>query len=193
MERRFTVSGQADLQLTRPLYLSARGRYGGKFQEVDLVAGVHLGFKYGRGNHTTVSMSNDYSKCGTTAYGYSYTQTTTAHRNQVVQRESFVIFGGLRGVRYDADNDMTLDWDPFKTYLLGAGYHYTNNNHQDSRIEIVLHRRDGRSGFSARWFNTIVAMEIGWTALGYDRADGMKYADNMIYWNLLEIGRFFEI
>jgi hypothetical protein len=195
-ERRFTFSAQADVQLTRPLYLSVRSRAGGHYADVDLVAGLHLGFKYGRGSHTTVSMSNDYSRGGTTAYGYSYTQTTTAHTDEVVQRESWVVFGGVRTTRIATDPGMSDDkpvWDPFKTYLVGGGYHYTNNGHQDSRIELVGYYRDGDKGFSLRWFNTIVAMEIGWIPVGAEKADGTQYTNNLIYWNLLEIGRFFEL
>jgi len=44
-ERRFTFSAQADVQLTRPLYLSVRSRAGGHYADVDLVGGLHLGFK----------------------------------------------------------------------------------------------------------------------------------------------------
>lgn len=195
-ERRFTFSAQADLQLTRPLYLSARSRAGGHYADVDLVAGAHLGFKYGRGNHTTVSMSNDYSRGGSHYGGYSYVQTTTAHTDEVVQRESFVVFGGVRGVRIPTNPGNMDDqpaWDGFHTYLLGAGYHYTNNHHQDSRIELVLYKREDNKGFSLRWFNTLVAMEIGWVPVGAKKADGTDYSTSLIYWNLLEIGRFFEL
>jgi hypothetical protein len=195
-ERRFTFSAQADVQVTRPLYLSVRSRAGGHYADVDLVAGAHLGFKYGRGNHTTVSMSNDYSRGGSHYGGYSYVQTTTAHTDEVVQRESFVVFGGIRGVRIPTNPGNMDDqpaWDGFKTYLVGGGYHYTNNHHQDSRIELVGYLRDGDKGFSLRWFNTVVAMEIGWVPVGAKKADGTDYSTTLIYWNLLEIGRFFEL
>jgi len=141
-------------------------------------------------------MSNDYSKGGSHYGGYSYVQTTSAHTDEVVQRESWVVFGGVRGVRIATNPGMEDDqprWDPFKTYLIGAGYHYTNNHHQDSRVELALYTRSGDKGFSLRWFNTLVAMEIGWLPVGAEKADGTQYTGNLIYWNLLEIGRYFEL
>jgi hypothetical protein len=36
-------------------------------------------------------------------------------------------------------------------------------------------------------------MEIGWVPVGAEKADGTQYTNSLIYWNLLEIGRFFEL
>jgi hypothetical protein len=193
---RATVLTQLDLMALAPVYASARARLGtGAFAEVDLVAGFAFKRSYGAGNHTTVTMSNTYNS--PTAYGYSYTTTTTAHTDYVVQRDAWLVLAGVRGVNRHIDGpDDSTTWDPWKTYMIGVGDHYANHLGQQTRIELFAIVRDGTWGASARWFNSIVGMEVGWVpyADGTNLTTGMDLGStSMFYWNFVDVGLFKDL
>ena len=188
---RATVMGQVDVAAARPVYLSARGHIGSSYGDVDLLVGAVLSSHYGAGEHTTVSMSNSYNS--PTASGYSYTTTTTAHSDYVVQRDALVVFGGVRGVRRDANRDGTQDFDAWKTWQVGIGKHYANHLGVHERVELALYGRSGEYGFSVRWFNSLVGMELGWVPVGGIGNNGMELKEKMFYWNFIDFGRFFDL
>ncbi len=193
---RATLLGEADVYVLSPVYLSARGRVGkGIYAEVDLLAGFAFKRQYGAGNHATVTMSNTYHS--PTATGYSYTQTTTAHSDYVVQREAWLVLGGVRGMNRHVDGpEDSTSWDPFKTYLFGPGLHYANSNGQQTRIELLVHYRTGSWGASVKWFNSIVGMEAGWVPVsnGFDPVMNMERpSGTLIYWNFIDAGFFKDL
>lgn len=193
---RATLLTQLDVRALSPVYASVRARLGqGPYAEVDLVAGYAFKRSYGAGDHTTVTMSNTYNS--PTAYGYSYVTTTTAHTDYVVQREAWLVLAGVRGVNRHIDGpDDSTTWDPWKTYLIGIGNHYANHQGQHTRIELFAVVRDGSWGASARWFNSIVGMEVGWVpyANGTDPNTGMdRPSTGMFYWNFVDIGLFKDL
>lgn len=193
---RATLLGQVDMYALAPVYVSARGRVGkGIFAEIDLVAGYAFKRRYGAGNHTTITMSNTYHS--PTAYGYSYTQTTTAHTDFVVQREAWLVLGGVRGANRHVDGpEDSTTWDPFKTYIFGLADHYANSNGQQTRIELLGYYRNGGWGASVRWFNSIVGMELGWVPIanGVDPVTNMERpSSSIIYWNFIDAGLFADL
>ena len=189
---RATLLGQVDVNKIKPLYASARARVSSEYSEVDLMAGFAFSSSYGAGNHTTFSMSNTYHS--PTATGYSYTQTTTAHTDWVVQRNAWLVLGGVRGVRREPDAATGKKFDAWKTYTFGLGNHYANSNGQHTRIEALVVTRDGEYGFSLKWFNMVVGMEVGWVPVdgGVDGL-GKAHTTSMFYWNFIDAGLFTDL
>jgi hypothetical protein len=188
----WSVLGVVDIPLTRPLYLSARLRAGGNWSELDLLTGYVFGFQYGAGNHTTFSQSNTYDS--PTAYGYSYTTTTTAHRSYVVQRAAWVALAGVKGTREAAhDGQAEATVDKFKTLQFGIARHYANHEGAHIRWELVGMKRGDRWGASLRWFNAAVGMEVGMQPMLSLNSDGSESSYTMFYWNFIDIGRFWDL
>lgn len=193
---RASLMMQADILKIPRVYLSARGRYGGKYSEVDLLAGFAVISSYGAGPVTMISMSNQYHS--PTAYGYSYTQTTTAHTHTAVQRNAWLLLGGVRGTFVDPNNwgePMEKQWSGFHTYEFGIGLHHASHDAGQERGEILAYVNDGTWGFSIKWFNRVVGMELGWVPVdnGVDGM-GMPYKpSNMVYWNFIDAGLFMDL
>lgn len=188
----WSLLGVVDVPVTRPLYLSARGRFGADWSEVDLFAGYVFAHQYGAGNHTTFSQSNTYHS--PTAYGYSYTTTTTAHTSYVVQRASWVVLAGVKGTRERAgDGETEPTVDKFKTLQFGIARHYANHQGQHIRWELVAMKRGDAWGASLRWFNAVVGMEVGLQPMLSVSTDGTESSYTMFYWNFVDIGRFWDL
>lgn len=181
-----------DAPITRPVYLSARARLGNDWSDLDLLAGYVVSYRYGAGNHTSFSQSNTYHS--PTAYGYSYTTTTTAHTSYVVQRESWILLGGVKGTRKGVPDDQTMGEaavDTFKTLQFGIARHYANSDGKHIRMELIGMKRADKWGVAVRWFNAIVGMEIGMQPL-FDgtNSDGTESTGTIFYWNFVDLGLF---
>jgi hypothetical protein len=180
-----------DVPIARPLYVSARSHMGSRYSDVDALIGWVLRSNYGAGEQSFTMMSNTYHS--PTAYGYSYTTTTTAHTAQVVQRSALVLLGGVKGVsREETDKKFDIG----KTFELGIAYHHANHVGSHSRIEAFAVTRDGQFGGVITWHNSVptigrwvVGMEAGFLpVLGTD--DTTTHA---FYWNFVDIGASFEL
>jgi hypothetical protein len=180
-----------DAPIARPVYLSTRARLGSNWSEVDLFAGYVLSFRYGAGDHTTISQSNTYHS--PTATGYSYTTTTTAHSSYVVQRESWVLLAGVKGTRTSVPDDLTMGEpaiDKFKTLQFGIARHYANSDGQHIRMELIGMKRADKWGVAVRWFNAIVGMEIGMQPLLDVSTGPNESVGTIFYWNFVDLGLF---
>lgn len=193
---RASLLGQIDVLKIPRGYLSARARYGGKYSELDLLAGVAVLSAYGAGGVTRLSMSNTYHS--PRAYGYSYTQTTTAHSRTAVQRNAWLLLGGVRGTYMDPEHlgePMNKVFSGFHTYVFGIGKHHASHDGGQVRSELLLYVNDGTWGFSLKWFNEIVGMELGWVPVdnGVDGLGVPQKPYSMFYWNFIDFGLFRDL
>jgi hypothetical protein len=180
-----------DVPIARPLYVSARSHMGSRYSDVDALVGWVLRSNYGAGEQSFTMMSNTYHS--PTAYGYSYTTTTTVHSAQVVQRSALVLLGGAKGVSREQTNNT---FDIGKTYELGVAYHHANHVGSHSRVEAFAVMRDGQFGGVLTWHNSVpaigrwvVGMEVGYLpVLGANDA-----TEHTFYWNFVDIGASFEL
>lgn len=184
-----------EIPVARPLWLSARMRAASSYSDVDLLAGWVLRSNYGAGRQSWTQMSNTYHS--PTAYGYSYTRTTTVESAQVVQRSALVLLGGAKGVaRKLSDADMEPTFDIGKTFQVGLSLQHANHVGSHSRIEAFAIMRDGSFGGVVTWHNSVpsigrwvVGMELGYVpVLGTNDA-----TTHTFYWNFVDLGISFEL
>jgi hypothetical protein len=190
---RGTLFVTVDIPVLRPVWLAARSHMGGSYSDLDVLAGWVLRSNYGAGTESFTMMSNTYHS--PTAYGYSYTTTTTVHSANVVQRSALILLGGIKGVKRSIDG-MTSSFDIGKTYEVGIAYHHANHLQSHSRIEAFAVMRDGKFGGVVTWHNSVpaigrwvVGMEAGY--LPVEGANGTT--EHTFYWELVDLGISFEL
>ena len=183
-----------EIPVLRPLWISARSKMGSGYSDVDVMAGWVLRSSYGPGTQSWTMMSNTYHS--PTAYGYSYTTTTTAHSAQVVQRSALVLLAGVKGVSRSIDGSMERSFDIGKTFQAGLSLQHANHVGSHSRIEAFAVMRDGTFGGVVTWHNSVpsigrwvVGMEVGYVpVLGANDT-----TTHTFYWNIVDLGISFEL
>lgn len=183
-----------EVPVLRPFWISARSKMGSSYSDVDLLAGWVLSSSYGAGTQSWTMMSNDYHS--PTAYGYSYTQTTSIASASVIQRSALVVLAGVKGVSRTIDGEMDRTFDIGKTFQAGISYQHANHVGSHSRIEAFAVMRDGAYGGVLTWHNSVptigrwvVGMEVGYVpVLGANDT-----TTHTFYWNIVDLGISFEL
>lgn len=183
-----------EIPVMRPLWLSARSKMGSSYADVDLLAGWVLRSSYGAGEQSWTMMSNTYHS--PTAYGYSYTQTTSKASAYVVQRSALLLLAGVKGVSRTIDGEMERTFDIGKTFQAGLSYQHANHVGSHSRIEAFGVMRDGKFGGVLTWHNSVptigrwvVGMEVGYVPV----LGASDTTTHTFYWNIVDLGISFEL
>jgi hypothetical protein len=95
----------------------------------------------------------------------------------------------------NAGEPMNKEFSGFHTYTVGIGRHHATHDGGQVRIEALAHVNDGVWGFSLKWFNAVVGMEVGWTPVD-NGVNGLGMPNkpfSMFYWNFIDVGFFKDL